>query len=138
MTAITISARIKQPVEKTWEFFNNPEHVVNWNYADPSWHCPYAENDLKTGGKFNYRMEAKDGSYGFDFWGVYDNVVPYKTIEYTMGDGRKVWVKFEAQGNETFVETRFEPESSNPLDMQQAGWQSILNNFAGYCESKLS
>lgn len=138
MTAITISSRIKQPVEKTWEFFNNPEHVVNWNYADPSWHCPYAENDLKTGGKFNYRMEAKDGSYGFDFWGVYDNVVPYKTIEYTMGDGRKVWVKFEAQGNETFVETRFEPESSNPLDMQQAGWQSILNNFAGYCESKQS
>jgi len=134
-TQVTISATINAPIEKVWELYNNPEHVTKWNMADPSWHCPYGQNDLRTGGQFSYRMEAKDGSFGFDFGGTYDQVIPHQLIEYTMSDNRKVIVRFTTNGNTTAIETTFDAENQNPVDMQRAGWQSILDNFKKYAEA---
>src|ERR1700738_1318072 len=93
-SAITVETLVKQPVEKVWKFWSEPKHITQWNQASEDWHSPRAENDLRTGGRFLVRMEAKDGSFGFDFGGVYDHVENLKLIEYTMGDGRKVQVKF--------------------------------------------
>jgi uncharacterized protein YndB with AHSA1/START domain len=132
---VTISATINAPIEKVWNYYNTPEHVTQWNMADPSWHCPYGQNDLRTGGKFSYRMEAKDGSFGFDFGGVYDQVIPHQLIEYTMGDNRKVIVRFTSEGNSTSIETIFDAESQNPVEMQRQGWQAILDNFKKYTEA---
>src|SRR6185312_42400 len=87
---ITIEALVHAPVEKVWEYWTKPEHITKWSYASDDWHTPYAENDLRTGGKFSSRMEAKDGSFGFDFGGIYDEVKQHERIAYTMGDGRKV------------------------------------------------
>ncbi len=135
-TVITIETTVKARPEKVWETWTAPEHVVQWNTADPSWHTPRAENDLRTGGKFLYRMEAKDGSFGFDFGGVYDAVTPQEYIEYTMGDGRIVKNHFKGSGEQTEIVIHFEAENENPIDMQKMGWQSILNNFKRYTESK--
>lgn len=132
---ISIETTVNAPVEKTWKTWTTPEDVVQWNTASPEWHTPRAENDLRTGGSFLYRMEAKDGSFGFDFGGVYDAVTPNEYIEYTMGDGRNVKNHFNAVGNQTHIVIHFEAENQNPLDMQQAGWQSILDNFRKYTES---
>jgi uncharacterized protein YndB with AHSA1/START domain len=112
-----------------------PEHITKWNSASDDWHTPYAENDLRTGGKFLSRMEAKDGSFGFDFGGVYDEVIPNKLIAYTMGDSRKVKVDFAANGNSTTVTTNFEAETENTIELQKNGWQAILNNFKKYVEA---
>lgn len=132
---LTIETVVDAPVEKAWEIFNTPEHVTKWNAADPSWHSPRAQNDLRVGGSFNYRMEAKDGSFGFDFCGVYTVVEPNKIIEYSMEDGRKVSINFSSNGNSTTITEHFDAETENPLELQQGGWQSILNNFKTYCES---
>ncbi|MBK6643359.1 MAG: SRPBCC family protein [Bacteroidetes bacterium] len=131
---ITVSAIINAPVKKVWDYWTNPNHITGWNFASDDWHAPSAQNDLKVGGKFNSRMEAKDGSFGFDFEGVYDQVIPEKFIEYTLGDSRKVKIKFTSDGNTTTIEESFEAESENPVEMQQTGWQMILNNFKRYTE----
>lgn len=133
-TNVTIQTTINAPAEKVWEYFTNPEHITKWNHASDDWHSPKAENDLRPGGKFNYRMEAKDGSFGFDFWGVYDIVETNETISYTMGDDRKVNINFSGDNNSTTVKSTFEAESSNPVEMQKNGWQTILDNFKKYTE----
>jgi len=134
-TSITVENTVNAPVEKVWQFFTSPEHITKWNFASDDWECPYAENDLRAGGKFLSRMEAKDGSFGFDFGGVYDEVIPNKVINYSIGDGRKVNILFSAAGGETKIITTFDAESVNPVEMQRGGWQAILNNFKKYTES---
>lgn len=133
-TKITVETTVNAPVEKVWEFWSEPGHIKKWCSASEDWHVPFAENDLRTGGKFTTRMEAKDGSFGFDFGGVYDEVITNELIDYTMGDGRKVVVHFTSNGNETKVVETFDAENTNPVEMQQAGWQAILNNFKKYTE----
>src|ERR1700741_3622240 len=128
-TVITIENTVDAPVEKVWEYWTTPEHITQWNNASDDWHSPRAENDLRPGGKFTSRMEAKDGSFGFDFGGVYDAITNNENIEYTMGDGRKVKIIFTADGNKTKVAESFEAESVHPTEMQQGGWQAILDNF---------
>src|SRR5690349_538708 len=113
-TSITVSNTVKAPVEKVWRSWNEPKHITQWCAAADDWHAPSAENDLRTGGTFSTRMEAKDGSFGFDFGGVYDEVKTHELITYTMGDGRKVKIIFAAKGNETEITETFEAESENP------------------------
>ena len=132
---ITIESTVKAPVEKVWKLWNGPEHITKWANASDDWHTPFAENDLREGGKFLSRMEAKDGSFGFDFGGVYDKVKQNELIEYTIGDGRKVTVHFTSNDNETKVVETFEAEETNTIEMQRGGWQAILNNFKKYAES---
>lgn len=132
---ITVETIVHSPVESVWKFWTEPKHIMQWNNASDDWHTPYAENDLKVGGKFVSRMEAKDGSFGFDFGGVYDEVSMYETISYTMGDGRKVKISFIRQGNDTQIIESFDAEETNSMEMQQAGWQSILDNFKRYAEN---
>lgn len=134
MEKITVSTKINAPIDKVWQYFNDPAHVVKWNSADETWHTPRAENDLRVGGTFNYRMEAKDGSSGFDFGGVYDEVVMNGKISYTMSDGRHVETVFAGEGDETTVTTTFDPETENTMELQRDGWQSILNNFKKHVE----
>jgi uncharacterized protein YndB with AHSA1/START domain len=133
--SITIRTTVNAPVQQVWESWGRPEHITKWNAASDDWHTPKAENDLRTGGKFSSRMEAKDGSFGFDFGGVYDNVEQHKLIEYTMGDDRKVRIEFQDNGDTTDVVEQFDAESENSVEMQQAGWQAILDNFKKYTES---
>jgi len=135
-TTITIENTIDAPVEKVWQYWSLPEHITKWTTASDDWHTPSAENDLRVGGKFNTRMEAKDGSFGFDFAGIYDEVKTHEIIAYTLGDGRKVKVTFTPEANGTKVVESFDPESENPVEMQKTGWQSILDNFKKYTESK--
>lgn len=135
-TTITVENTIAAPVETVWELWTTPDHITKWNMASDDWHSPFAENDLRAGGKFLSRMEAKDGSFGFDFSGVYDEVKTNELIAYTLDDGRKVHVAFTSQGNDTKVTTTFEAESENPIEMQQAGWQSIADNFKKYAEAQ--
>ncbi|MGN6637959.1 MAG: SRPBCC family protein [Mucilaginibacter sp.] len=134
-TVITIEAIVNAPIETIWKTWNEPQHITKWNHASDDWHSPRAENDLRVGGKFLTRMEAKDGSFGFDFSGTYDEVKPNELIVYTIGDGRKVNVAFTKEGNATKITTSFEAENTNPVEMQKGGWQAILNNFKKYAES---
>jgi uncharacterized protein YndB with AHSA1/START domain len=134
-TLITVEATINAPVEKVWKYWAGPEHITKWCNASDDWHAPKAENDLRVGGKFSTRMEAKDGSFGFDFGGVYDDVKTNELIAYTMGDGRTVKVIFKGEGNTTKVVETFEAETQNPVEMQQGGWQAILDNFKKYTEA---
>jgi uncharacterized protein YndB with AHSA1/START domain len=134
-TIITVQNLINAPVEKVWEYWNKPEHITQWCSASEDWHTPRAENDLRAGGSFVSRMEAKDGSVGFDFGGVYDVVRKNDYIEYTMGDGRKVNITFTKQGDATNVVESFEAEGTNPVEMQRGGWRAILDNFKKYTES---
>jgi predicted 3-demethylubiquinone-9 3-methyltransferase (glyoxalase superfamily)/uncharacterized protein YndB with AHSA1/START domain len=131
---ITISTNIHAPIDKVWEVWNDPKHIENWNAASSDWHTTSASNDLRKGGKISSRMEAKDGSSGFDFEGVYDEVKPKKLLVYTLADGRKVVIDFKENNNSTLVRESFEPESANSREMQQQGWQAILNNFKIYTE----
>lgn len=118
-----------------WKYWNEPTHITKWCAASPEWHAPAAENDLKAGGKFTTTMAAKDGSMSFDFWGIYDQVQPNELIEYTMGDGRKAKIVFTESGDTTTIVESFEPESENTRELQQGGWQAILNSFKSYTES---
>lgn len=120
-TKITIEAIISAEPQKVWNYWSHPEHIVNWNFASDDWCCPRSENDLRPGGKFKSRMEAKDGSFGFDFEGIYDEVVEFKVISYTMPDGRKVSTTFEDLSGKTKVTTVFNAETMNPVDMQRQG-----------------
>lgn len=133
---ITVTTKIKAPVERAWDYYNNPEHVTEWNHASDDWHCPRAENDLRVGGTFNYRMEAKDGSEGFDFGGTYTEVEENKTVAYKMGDGREVRATFEPADDGTKITVVFDAESQNTLELQQQGWQAILDNFKTYAETR--
>ena len=133
-TKVTVESTVKAPVEKVWQFWTTPAHITKWNNASEDWHTAFAENDLREGGKFLSRMEAKDGSVGFDFGGVYGAVKTNEFIEYTMSDGRKVVIRFTGNGNETRVVETFDAESTNPIEMQKGGWQAILNNFKEYVE----
>jgi len=134
-TVLTVTAPVNAPVEKVWTYWNQPEHITKWCSPSPEWHTPRAESDLRAGGKFLSRMEARDGSMGFDFAGEYDVVTPNEYIEYTIGDGRKVKIHFTAEGDSTLVEESFEAEDQNPIEMQQAGWQAILDSFKKYTEN---
>jgi uncharacterized protein YndB with AHSA1/START domain len=133
--AVTVEATVNSPVEKVWEYWNKPEHITQWCNASPDWHAPSAENDLQMGGKFVTRMEAKDGSFGFDFWGIYDEVKTNELIAYTMGDRRKASIIFSSDGNTTTIIETFEAEEENPVEMQRGGWQAILDNFKKYTEA---
>ena len=134
-TKITVETTVNAPVEKVWKSWSEPQHIKNWCAASEDWHAPKAENDLRTGGTFITRMEAKDGSFGFDFGGVYDNVKKNELIEYTMGDGRKVHVIFSPAGDQTKIVETFDAEAMNSVEMQRGGWQAILDNFKKYTES---
>ncbi len=134
---ITVETIVKAPISKVWELFNEPDHIIKWNSASPEWHTTRAENDLRIGGKFVSRMEAKDGSMGFDFNGVYSDVINNERIAYSMEDGRKVDIHFEANEKGTIVREVFEAEDENPIELQRGGWQAILDNFKNYTENYL-
>lgn len=134
-TKITVENTVNAPVEKVWKYWTSPEHITKWSFAADDWHAPLAENDLRIGGKFMTRLEAKDGSFGFDFGGVYDDVITNELIEYTLGDGRKVVITFKGNGNQTEIIETFEAEGTNPVEMQKAGWQAFLDNFKKYTEA---
>jgi uncharacterized protein YndB with AHSA1/START domain len=133
--AITVATTVQAPIEKVWQYWSEPAHIKNWCAASDDWHAPAAENDLRAGGKFSTTMAAKDGSFSFDFGGVYDTVTPHQYIAYTLGDGRKVEITFSSEGNTTKVVETFDPESVNPREMQQGGWQAIIDNFRKYTEA---
>lgn len=133
--AISVEATINAPADKVWKLFNDPQAITKWNSGHPDWHTPSAENDLRVGGKFKHRMEAKDGSMGFDFEGTYTAITENKLMEYTIADGRKVKVIFEPSGNGTIVTEIFELENIHSEEMQRFGWQGILNSFREYVES---
>ncbi len=134
-TPLTVQNIVNAPLEKVWKLWIGKEHITKWNAASDDWHTPKAENDLRVGGKFFSRMEAKDGSFGFDFWGVYDEVKTNELIAYTLGDGRKVKVTFSPSGDSTKIAETFEAEDVNPIEMQKGGWQAILDNFKKYAET---
>lgn len=135
-TSITVQTTVKAPVSTVWSLWTLPEHITQWCSGSEDWHTPRAENDLQVGGRFLSRMEAKDGSFGFDFTGTYTDVVPNQRICYTIDDGRTVEVLFEVEGDNTLVTTTFEAEKTNPAEMQRAGWQTISDNFKQYAESQ--
>ena len=138
MAFITIETTINAPIAHVWEKWTSPEHVQNWNFASPDWHCPKATTDLQAGGEFHYEMASKDGSMSFDFWGTFQKIEEQKSLEIVIGDGRKMQVTFETTEAGTKVTEQFEPENQNPPEMQQAGWQMILDNFKSYTESAIS
>lgn len=127
---ITIQTTISAPLADIWQAWNSPEAIVQWNAASDDWHTTRAELDLRPGGSFSSRMEAKDGSAGFDFGGTYTRVDPQQRIEYRMDDGREVQVEFIDAGDGVTVRETFDAEATNPVEMQRDGWQAILDNFA--------
>lgn len=133
-TVITVESTVDAPVQKVWDYWTQPDHITKWNNASDDWHTPWAKNDLREGGSFSARMEAKDKSMGFEFGGIYDAVRTNEYIEYTMGDGRKVQVRFTPIGNSTKVTESFDAENTNPVELQRGGWQAILDNFKKYTE----
>ncbi len=135
MLKIVIQTTVKSSIEKVWAAWTTPEDINHWNAASDDWHNPRSTNDLRAGGKFSHRMEAKDGSFGFDFEGTYTNVKHGKLIEYVLGDGRTVSVAFESADEVIRVVEAFDAEDSNSAEMQRKGWQSILDRFGSYVEA---
>lgn len=135
-TRITVEVTVKASVEKVWKLWTTPEHIMKWNNASDDWHTTRAVNDLKVGGRFLSRMEAKNGSFGFDFLGTYDEVIMHERIAYTMDDGRIAIITFSSHdSDETRITETFEAESENTVEMQKVGWQAILDNFKTYAEA---
>jgi uncharacterized protein YndB with AHSA1/START domain len=134
MGKITVEATIAADKKKAWDYYTHPEHITKWNFASPDWHCPHAENDMRVGGKYNARMEAKDGSFGFDFEAVYDEVVANEKFTYSFG-GRSSTVTFEDVEGQTKVTVVFDAENEHPEEFQKQGWQAILDNYKKYTES---
>jgi len=135
MTPITVSALARAPLETAWEAYTNPQHITQWNFASDDWHCPSAQNDLRVGGKFSFKMAAKDGSFAFDFEGEYTHVELHKRLAYRFGD-RQAEVVFEPLApTQTRISVTFDPEAENPEEMQRTGWQAILNNYTEHTES---
>ena len=137
-TKITVEAIVNASIEKVWEFWNAPEHIMKWCMASDDWHAPFAQNDLRVGGKGLTTMAAKDGSFSFDFEYIYTKVEEYKTIEYTIPDGRTVSIHFSKTDNGVKVVETFEAENENPIEMQRGGWQAILNNFKKHTEETVN
>ena len=136
MENIKIEITILASMDLVWECFTDRDHIEEWYFASEDWHCPNAENNFEVGGKFNYRMEAKQGGFGFNFSGVFDEIIPHKVIKYYLDDGRKVAVNFEnEEGNTVKLMQVFQPEKENPVDLQRNGWYAILNNFKKYVEN---
>lgn len=132
---ITVEAAVAAPLETTWRAWTEPEHITKWNVASDDWCSPRAVNDLRVGGQFSARMEAKDGSAGFDFEGTYTLVEEGKRIEYVMADSRTVQIVFTEEGNQVRVTETFDTENENSAELQRAGWQAIMDNFKRYTES---
>lgn len=132
---IVVSAVINADIHTAWSAWTEPAHIIQWNFASEDWHTPTATNDLRAGGRFTSRMEAKDGSMGFDFGGQYEEVVALEKIVYSLDDGRRVEIVFETDGDMTTVTESFDPENENPAEMQKAGWQAIMDNYKKYTES---
>lgn len=128
-TKITIQTKVSADVKKAWDFYTNPDHIVKWNFASVDWCCPSATNDLRVGGKYFARMEAKDGSMGFDFEAIYDEVIEHEKISYNLDDGRNATILFESDGDATIVTVTFDTETENPVEMEREGWQAILDNY---------
>lgn len=133
---VTVQNTVNAPVDKVWMFWNAPEHITGWAAASDDWHTTRAENDLRAGGRFLSRMEAKDGSFGFDFGGVYDDVKTHAQIACTLDDGRKLVTTFSPAGNTTGLSQTFDAEDTNPIELQRGGWQAILDNFKKYVEAR--
>jgi uncharacterized protein YndB with AHSA1/START domain len=139
---ITVETTVRAPLEAVWRAWTTPDDIVHWNAASNDWHTTAAAVDLRVGGAFSSRMEAKDGSMGFDFEGTYTEVEPMRRIAYAMADGRTCVVEFQeepggASGRVVRVREVFDAESSNPIELQRQGWQAILDNFARYVEAGL-
>lgn len=134
MTQITVQTIIHAPLIKVWQCWTQNEHIINWNFASAEWYCPKAENNLLVGGEFHYIMSSKDNTMSFDFWGTYTQIENEKRIEILLGDGRKMTVLFELTPSGVIVTEHFDPENQNPVELQQTGWQMILNNFKNYTE----
>ncbi len=130
---ITVEADVGAPIADVWRIYTTPDDIRQWNAASDDWHTTKATVDLREGGAFSSRMEAKDGSMGFDFAGVYTKIVPQKRIEYSFGE-RAAQVEFTSHGQGTIVRVTFDAEDTHPVEMQRGGWQAILNNFARYAE----
>ncbi|RYE18483.1 MAG: ATPase [Sphingobacteriaceae bacterium] len=135
LTKIRVEAVVNAPIAKVWEAWTTPGDIMQWSTPDPSWHTTSSENDLIAGGKFNNRMEAKDGSFGFDFSGIYDRIVMHQEITYTLDDGRQATTLFNEINGRTHLATTFDPETQNDPAFQKQGWQAILDNFVTYVES---
>lgn len=135
MEKISVKSKIQAPINKVWQYWTDPYHVSQWNFASDNWHCPKAENNLVVDGEFHYEMAAKDGSASFDFWGTYSTIETGKLIEIVLGDDRKMSVAFEFKDGVTAVTETFEPENINSLELQRAGWQAILDNFKKLVEN---
>lgn len=133
-TKITISTLVKAGIEKVWNYWSQPEHITRWCHASADWHAPQAENDLRQGGRFKTTMAARDGSMSFDFEGTYTLVEQYVQIHYAIADGRKVEIDFSVQGDTIKITEIFEAEKTHPAEVQQSGWQAILDNFKKYTE----
>lgn len=134
---ITVEVLVNADLQHVWNCFTLPEHIMNWNHAGDDWHCPAAQNDLRVGGSFNYTMAAKDASFSFDFEGVYTEVNPMKNFAYVLADERTVQLVFSVEAEGTRVTETFDIENENPAEMQQMGWQMILNNFKKHAEAVL-
>lgn len=132
---ITIQVTVKADLATTWNAWTQPEHIINWNFASPEWHCPAAENILEPNGIFSWRMEAKDGSMGFDFRGTYVQIIPHEEIDLVLDDGRKANVSFQENAEGIAVTQTFEPDENDP-ELQRQGWQAILDNFKRYLEAR--
>lgn len=133
---VIIENEINAPKEKVWDAFTQADHITKWNFASEDWHCPTAEIDLVPGGNYKTRMEAKDGSFGFDFLAKIESVEPNSKLSYVLDDGRNVVSTLEETSNGTKIRTEFDPEMQNPIELQQQGWQAILNNFKQYVEAQ--
>lgn len=133
---ITVTARVAKPIAQVWTCYTEPWHITQWNAANDDWHCPSAENDLRVGGQFSYRMEARDGSFRFNFAGTYTAVKPQEQITYTMDNGRTCAVRFAAEDGGTAITVSFDAETENPVEMQRAGWQAILDRFKRHAETQ--
>ena len=134
VTPITVETTVNAPIDKVWDYWNEPKHIMNWCAASPDWHAPAATQDLRVGGVFSTTMAARDGSMSFEFGGTYTTVTKHQKIAYTLGDGRKVDITFEKAGNGVKIIETFDPESQNPVEMQRGGWQAIMDAFKKYTE----
>jgi uncharacterized protein YndB with AHSA1/START domain len=134
---IEVSTTIHSSIQKVWDAWTTPAHIVMWNFASAEWCCPKASVDLKVGGKFSHTMASKDGNYQFDFWGTYSLIEEYVTLEVVLEDNRKLHISFEQNGEDTIVTEQFEPENMNDVELQRSGWQAILNEFKSYVEREI-
>ena len=135
MEKITVGTNVNAPIEKVWDIWTNPKHIINWNTPSKDWHTTFAENDLKVGGQFKSTMAAKDGSMSFDFEGVYTSLEHHEKMEYRIADGREVTILFDDLGDRVKITESFDPENANPLEMQKGGWQAIMDSFKNYTEN---